>query len=384
MTGAMDRFARKTRTFARRQRRTAARRCLLPTWAVAAALAVGLAACPAMAGALFPSAEPAALPPPAASPGTPEKAGGDKPAGAKALKGHVRADRAGLEAFRLPPDYLNDDKTFNQEAILAQQKRRLDAINEKLGMKLRLAETPHYLVFSDADAAMTSQFVRWSETLYASLGAQFGIDPQERVWDGKCILIVFRSRSKFQEFARVFDENNAADAGAFFAWEHYEAGMPECVHIGIPLDERDPKRLQELFAHEGTHAFFQLYHKPVDLPLWLNEGLAEYMTVVNDANLRSPKMAPAVAAARAGTTIQPLLRAATGDDLKIQEYSVAFSLVDYLQQAGKAKFRKFITLLKDGKDQNAAMKAAYGFDTAGLAERWRASLTAESAGPRRR
>ncbi|MCX5683883.1 MAG: hypothetical protein NT049_09385, partial [Planctomycetota bacterium] len=116
------------------------------------------------------------------------------------------------------------------------------------------------------------------------------------------------------------------------------------------------------------------------LPLWLHEGLAEYMTVVNDPNLRPRKTAPAAAAARKGMPIQPLLKAATGEDLKIQEYSVAFSLVDYLQQAGKAKFRTFITLLKDGKKQDAAMQKAYGFDTNGLVDRWRASLATEAPG----
>jgi hypothetical protein len=95
-------------------------------------------------------------------------------------------------------------------------------------------------------------------------------------------------------------------------------------------------------------------------------------------------MAPASAAARKGTPIQPLLKAVTGDDLKIQEYSVAFSLVDYLQQAGKAKFRKFIMLLKEGSQQDAAMQKAYGFDTSGLVERWRASLASENPGSKRR
>ncbi|MBM4018987.1 MAG: hypothetical protein FJ288_11780 [Planctomycetes bacterium] len=306
---------------------------------------------------------------------------------AGALKAPVRPPKAGkdgMEVFLLPPGYRNADGSFNQEAIVAQQKRRLDVINEKLGLKMRMTETPHYLVLCDADAATAAQFVRWSEALYASLCAQFGIDPKERVWDGKCMLLVFRSRAKFVEFARVFDSEHAADAGAFFAWEHYAAGEPECVHIAIPLDERDPKRLQELFAHEGTHAFFQLYRRPVELPLWLHEGLAEYMTVVNDPDLRGPKTAPAVAAARLMMPLDRLFKAVTGDDLKIQEYSIAFTLVDYLQQAGKTKFKQFVVLLKDGKDQDAALKAAYGFDTEGLARRWRAALAAENGPPKRR
>ena len=304
-------------------------------------------------------------------------------AASKADKKGGKAAKVGSDPFLLPANYRNPDGSFNQEAILAQQKTRLDAINAKLGTKLRMSETPHYLLFSDADAPVTAQFTQWSEALYASLCGQFGLGAKERIWDGKCILLIFRSRPKFVEFARIFDENNAADAGAFFAWEHYAAGMPECVHISIPLDERDPKHLQELFAHEGTHAFIQLFHKPVELPLWLHEGLAEYMTVVNEPALRPLKTAPAVAAAKAGASLDRLLAAATGNNLKIQEYAMAFTLVDYLQQAGRPKFKQFILLLKEGHDQTIALKTAYGFDTNDLAKRWRAFLLADSGLKRR-
>jgi len=342
---------------------------------LALVLALALAGGGAAAGA---ARGPAAAPPAAGGP--PVSAWH---AASKADKKGGKAAEAGSDPFLLPADYRNPDGSFNQEAILARQKTRLDAINAKLGTKLRMSETPHYLLFSDADAPVTAQFTKWSEALYGSLCNQFGIGARERIWDGKCLLLIFRSRPKFVEFARVFDENNAADAGAFFAWEHYAAGMPECVHISIPLDERDPKHLQELFAHEGTHAFIQLFHKPVELPLWLHEGLAEYMTVVNEPALRPLKTAPAVAAAKAGASLDRLLAAVTGDDLKIQEYSIAFTLVDYLQQAGKPKFRQFVLLLKEGKDQPTALKTAYGFDADGLAQRWRAFLLAES-GPKQR
>jgi hypothetical protein len=334
-------------------------------------LALGLALALAGGGAAAGAARgPAAAPPAAGGPAI-----FAWHAASKTDKKGGKAARAGSDPFLLPADYRNPDGSFNEEAITAQQKKRLDAINARLHTRLQMAETPHYLLFSDADAAMTAQFVQWSEALYGSLCAQFGINPKERIWDGKCILLLFRSRPKFVAFARVFDENNVGDAGAFFAWEHYGPGEPECVHISIPLDERDPRRLQELFAHEGTHAFVQLYHKARDLPLWLHEGVAEYMTVVNDPTLRKAKSADAIAAARAGTPLDRLFKAATGDAFKIEEYSIAFTMVDYLQQAGRANFKKFITLLKDGEDQEAALKSAYGFDTEELARRWRAFLT---------
>jgi len=128
---------------------------------------------------------------------------------------------------------------------------------------------------------------------------------------------------------------------------------------------------QELFAHEGTHAFFQLYKKPVDLPLWLHEGLAEFMTVVNDKGLRSQKQSWAKVYAQRGTPIGGILTRQAAQGLQYPEYNVSYTLVDFLVAAGRAKFKKFVDNLKDGKDQETALKDAYGWTLDDLQRRWR-------------
>ena len=273
-------------------------------------------------------------------------------------------------AWELPSNYRNADGSFNQKAIVAQQKMRLDEANKRLMAKMRLVETPHYLVFSDADDAMTGLFVKWCEALYSNLCRQFGIGTREKTWDGKCILLVFNSRALFQQHAKTFDGNDASRAGAYFAWECRSPNEPQLVHICIPLDTRDPRRLQELFAHEGTHAFFQLYRKVVDLPLWLHEGLAEFMTVVNDKTLMSQKQEWSKNMARGKTSIRPILEAPSGQGFAYPAYSVSYTLVEFLLTAGKSKFKKFIDLLKDGKPQEEALQEAYGFGLAELERRW--------------
>ena len=340
-------------------------------WVMPAAVAVAMCSCAAVGQA--------ADQPPAG----PTVARPDGPAGGKA--GGTHPAKSAGDSFFLPPDYKNADGTFNQESIAAQQRRRAEAINARLHTRLRVSETPHYILFSDADAAMTAQFTKWCEALYGNLCTQFGIEPKERVWDGKCVLMIFSGRPAFEAFARQFDEQDVRDAGAYFAWESFPPGDPQLVHICIPLDERDPRRLQELFAHEGTHAFFQLYRRPVALPLWLHEGLAEFMAVVNDPSLKARKSGAAMAIARAGSGIQHVLACQMGEDLKIPEYSVAYTLVDYLQRMSRTKFKDLVRLLKEGKTVDAAMQAAYGFDCAGMEKRWRASLAAEvGTGQKRR
>jgi hypothetical protein len=185
--------------------------------------------------------------------------------------------------------------------------------------------------------------------------------------------MLFATRAMFESHARAFDGFGAPGvrkAGAYFAWEARPEGQPQLVHICIPLDTRDERRLQELFAHEGTHAFFQLYKRPVDLPRWLHEGLAEYMTVVNDPALRPRKLEWSRAIARSRQSIRDVLASAPDDTFAYPAYSVSYTLVDFLLAAGRDKFKKFVERLKTGADQDAALREAYGFDLAELQRRW--------------
>lgn len=283
-----------------------------------------------------------------------------------------------LDPFALPPDYRCPDGSFDEDALVAQQKRRLGLVNDKLNVRFTLAETPHFLVFSDAGPALSADFVKWGEALYGHLCREFNLDPKGRLWNGKCVLAVFAARPKFEAYARTFDGQDVREAGAYFCCETFGGDQgPNLIHICIPTDDPRPQKLQELLAHEGTHAFFQLYCRPHTLPLWLHEGLAEYMTVASDPSLAPDKGRLAARAARRPGGIGSIFTRTTDRQLSLAEYSVAYSLVDYLQKTSREKFRRMVDLLKDGKTAEAALQEAYGFDTAGLQRQWVASVTAK-------
>jgi len=70
--------------------------------------------------------------------------------------------------------------------------------------------------------------------------------------------------------------------------------------------------------------------------------------------------------------------------LVYEDYTVAYTLVDCLISADRAKFRKFVDLLKEKKNQEEALNAAYGFGAEELEKRWRQALAALSPGGRGR
>jgi hypothetical protein len=293
------------------------------------------------------------------------------------------SDTARYEAFLLPTDWRNADGTINEAAILVQEKKRLDVINKELKVTLRQSETPHYLIFSCASDETTKNFEKWSENLYSNLCRQFQIQPTERLWNGKCLLMLFETRAQYSDYAKKFDHSrqNMDKTSGYFLWECREVPgtdsktLPQLVHISIPTEKQIPQMLQDVFAHEATHAFFEMYRKPGRLPLWLHEGVAVYMEVVNEPMMRGYQLKLAQDYLKTNKPLKTMM----GEDpewLEENQYGVAYTLVEQLlsQPQGGAKFKQFVIKLKDGEQADPAMKAAFGFDTSGLEKMWREAM----------
>ncbi|MBM4018986.1 MAG: hypothetical protein FJ288_11775 [Planctomycetes bacterium] len=304
----------------------------------------------------------------------------------RSLSAPAAAPAAG-QAAPFPPltkACFNANGTFNHENIAAEQRKRAAIVGEALGSRFDAAETLHYLIFSNADAERTRAFTEWAEPLYAGLQRQLNIDPKERAWDGKCIILLFAARQEFIDFAARFDKMDASGWQAYYAAETAGRNYPILMHLCFPVGGRDLMSLQNYFVHEGTHAFFRTYRGSVRLPLWLDEGLSEYMMVYNDPSLRAAKRAPAEAAARAGKPIADILEYPSTAVLTLEEYSVCYTLADLLLSRSGPRTKDFVEALKRRQPQGSAIQTSFGFDLAGMEERWRASLTGESGPGKRR
>jgi len=296
-----------------------------------------------------------------------------------AAKASAPAAASGADPFPLSRGCFNGNGTFNHENIVSEQKKRAPIIGDKLGSRYGVSETPHYLIFSNTDPQVTQAFLEWAEPLYANLQRQLGIDPKERVWDGKCIVLVFNARQEFLEYATQFDKMDARRWNAYYAAESRGRGYPLLIHLCFPAGGRNLAALQNYFAHEGTHAFFRTYKGGVRLPLWLEEGLGEYMMVQNDPALRTAKRAPAEAAARSGKDIGDVLEYPSTTVLTPEEYSVCYTLADFLLSTSGPRTGDFVLALKRRVPQGSAIQTSFGFSLSGLQDRWRAGLTGGSA-----
>lgn len=287
--------------------------------------------------------------------------------------------------FRLPPNAFKEDGTMDQDVVLAVQKKHVEVLDKEFSTKFATSETAHYLILSDSSAGVTQQFAKCCEALYTNLQSQLSLAPKERVWDGKCVLMLFKARGEMLAYAGKYDEMESKTFEGYCGgqWTKDPRG-PMLVYICMNTADIKPKEAQRIFVHEATHAFFFGYRSRVPLPTWLNEGIAEYMTVVNDASLHQEKWAAATSTAKNMGLITMVIEPRKEGLLEGRDYPIAYSLVEVLVTASKTKFKALVDALKDGKPQNEALKAAYGVDSTGLQKQWRTYLTSPQGAAKRK
>lgn len=123
--------------------------------------------------------------------------------------------------------------------------------------------SPHFTFFSDASERTTRKIALDLEQLRSAL-AQLNPD-LELASPVPTWIYVFKSTSSFAPY-RLFYEGRQQSAGGYFVTHPYGN------YVAINADPR--RDATQLIYHEYLHHV--LANNYLDLPLWLNEGLAEY------------------------------------------------------------------------------------------------------------
>jgi len=172
-------------------------------------------------------------------------------------------------------------------------------------------------------------------------------------WDKKCQVFIVESVDKWKDFLKSIGFN--ADLIGGFVPNYAEKEMFLCaISEGY---------LALTFPHELTHLIFKEVAGKNTIPLWLNEGLANY-----EANLTSISNELMTKNIKQGTHILlgDLLRISTypeGKDARELFYAQSEKLVEFLiTQYGREKFRKFCGLILKDKSFKDAIANVYSKD----------------------
>jgi len=284
------------------------------------------------------------------------------------------AEATVLEAPQAPAPEDDALPEFNQDEIIARQRVRLETIKQELRLVMVASESEHFMIFSDLTTPVRNAILIWLEDLRSKVITHLGVSPRERLWDGKCLAVVFAKQEFLAGFAGKFDNHHVRRPRGYFVLEARRPKEPRLVHIAAYQPLKGGNRaLREVLVHETTHAIVELYRKSAPLPLWVHEGLAEYMTLLADPTLRTEKQVLAFKAAAADpyVSIRDLFtRTFPASDLAA--YSVSMSLVECLHSVDDGGVMRFVELMKEGKPPEEALGLAYpGMTYDDLERRWR-------------
>lgn len=128
-------------------------------------------------------------------------------------------------------------------------------------------------------------------------------------------------------------------------------------------------------SHEITHVLVGKLTENafVDIPAWLDEGVAEYGNINRDSN-----PANLLSQAINQNRLLPLrnMQAPPGiPSERLLMYGQGYAVVKYMIDTyGEDKFRALFAAFNKGQRINEALQSVYGFDQDGLDNAWRASL----------
>ena len=214
-----------------------------------------------------------------------------------------------------------------------------------------LRESEHFSIFY-RDLAQAKIVGDKAEYYFEKITYDLGRE-KDLKWDKKCQVFIVDSVDKWKDFLKGTGFNPALIGG--FVPNYGEKEMFLCA--------MSDGYLALTFPHELTHLILKDIAGKSVIPLWLNEGLANY-----EANLTSISNELLTKSIKQGTHILlgDLLHIANypeGKDARELFYAQSEKLVEFLiTQCGREKFRKFCDMTLKDKSFKDTIANVYGKD----------------------
>lgn len=138
--------------------------------------------------------------------------------------------------------------------------------DKSLGAKLTRYESRSYHVFHNLSAAEAKLFASHMDAVFDEYSARFANLSSSK--PRPMPLYLFRKQAEYEAFMASIDINAANTGGMFFVTRKDEG-------LATFVGDRPVTQTFAVLQHEGFHQFAHRHIGP-DLPIWVNEGIAQY------------------------------------------------------------------------------------------------------------
>lgn len=258
-----------------------------------------------------------------------------------------------------------------------------------LAESLATFTSKHYTIHTNLSRQEAEAFGRHMDLIFVEYSRRFGSFRKRS--RQPMPLYLLRTRQQYIRLLDGFGFNASASGGMFFVSKGV-SGLATWI-------EGPPRSLTfETLQHEGFHQFAYAYIGR-GLPVWVNEGLAEYF---GDGLVVRTQMKVGLAAERRVRAVQQAIRQNTviefdsllamtgqqwhqnmlgGSSSGRLQYDQSWSVVYFLIHGGGGKYRRaferYLTLVNTGRLSDTAFKQAFGTeDTRAFGRQWQRYMLA--------
>lgn len=209
-------------------------------------------------------------------------------------------------------------------------------------------ETKHFLFRSNTTPELLEHYAELIEQFYSDLNRRIPIKPPPDLRRIKLPINIFKNTEDFYEFAR------SARPGVlgYFTWYDHS--------LNFFHDFQDPDLTNVVALHECTHLLTYLIDPQFDPPIWLNEGIADWLGTCNiEVDDRGRfELEPGQLQMGRVLTVQEAMR--SGNDVTLEElirvpnagftafhYAHGWSFVYFLNNTTDAYKKGFDKLFRD-------------------------------------
>ncbi|MEM6334185.1 MAG: DUF1570 domain-containing protein [Planctomycetota bacterium] len=260
--------------------------------------------------------------------------------------------------------------------------------------ELRSFQSRHYLIHTDLERDEVVEFGRHMDAVFAEFERRFdGFRNRRRA---PMPLYLFSNEDGYRDYLAKLDIDATNSGGMFFV-------RPQAQGLATWVGGKSTTRTQVVLQHEGFHQFAWSYIGR-DLPVWINEGLAQYF---EDGIFTGRRMRTGMADARRIAMVRNAIEteqaipleqivSLTGQAwsdtlatdpqrsslLYAQSWSIVYYLVHGRDGRYRAAFQRYLQLVSEGRRSDQAMRQAFGVESlAGIDAQWRAYALAQEPDP---
>lgn len=223
-------------------------------------------------------------------------------------------------------------------------------------LQFQRIETTYFVFFTDVPVAQVGTYIANLDKMYEQLCLLFGVPSGTNLWLGKCPIICFLHAEAYQQFEtqRMSNPNSQGSAGLNHQWS--DGRVVVTCRRGD-----DPQYLGVVLVHETAHGFLHRIRSSGSIPLWMNEGISDWIAavVIPQSNHINSRMTEALLVMRQTGTLGGNFMSEHGR-LDGWQYGVAATMTQWMLSHDSTAYRGLIMAIKEGYPWQEALELTYG------------------------